>query len=147
MTDSQTLPWPTGRPQASCCRNRTGPSTRKLRWASEVHAVRRGKRPRRSCRGLSGPGLQCNSARRVTAGVEAGDDRAVVVGGIARIVLARGIESRLAHRPAMALIAIVLSLFRGLAIARVHVHIRCTAPTVVRLGRLLVRTARIGAAL
>src|SRR6185437_100062 len=83
------------------------------------------KRPR-TCKGprpLSALGL--GSARAVAACVEAGDHGAVIVGGVAGLLRPAGrIEPGLVHRPAVALVAIVLRLLAALPVARVDVHVR-----------------------
>src|SRR5262249_34574197 len=70
------------------------------------------------------------------------------VGRISGLLRTGWIESGLTHRPAVALVAIVLRLLFGLAIARIHVDItRAATAAVVRLRGLLVGAARIRATL
>src|SRR5690349_23025410 len=115
-TDSRTSPLRMDRARESCSRMPPPPvpSAQPLRSASRAQTTRP-----RLCRGPSSASRQLDdwtSARRVTARVEAGDHRALVVGRISGLLRAGWIESGLAHRPAVALIAVVLRLFLGLAI-------------------------------
>src|SRR5579872_288736 len=68
------------------------------------------------------------SAGAVTPRVQAGDHRPTIAHRVALLGRTGRIKSRLVHRPAMALVAIVLRLGVTLSVARIEIHVtRSTA--------------------
>src|SRR6266513_168974 len=83
-------------------------------------------------------------ARAVAARIEARDHGAAIVRRAPPSLLRRasGIEARLVHRPAVALVAIVLRLRIALTVARIQVHVRA-APAGHKASATRVASGRV----